>query len=162
MILAAPHRQLTRPSPREQKLASRPPTATSGQSLSPVSYTSTPSSRFYLAAGSETNTAHMQKPNPLYLPILISPACSLSHPVPLVPCFENMPHTGTSPCFASPHHSFPSINNPLLSYSCLGQNFSIAPSLPCSTFTPKRNGNGKHELCNVYGWVGIETVHEIS
>ena len=30
-------------------------------------------------AGSETNTAHMQKPTPLYLAILISPTCSLSH-----------------------------------------------------------------------------------
>ena len=80
----------------------------------PMSATTTPSSssRFYLPAGSETNTAHMQKPNLLYLPILISPTCSLSHPIPshLFPVLK----TRLAPKLPPGHPSAEHVSPPLI------------------------------------------------
>ena len=103
----------------------------------------------------------MQKPNPLLSPHLdFSNMFPLSsHPIPLVPCFENTSRTRTSPwtsecwaCFTSPHHSCPSISNPLSHILVLGKTFQSPLLLPWpySTFTPKRSGIVRHKLNNVY------------
>ena len=114
VILAAPHRLLAQPLPREEKPAARPPIAASGQSLSlPLSNSFLP----VLSARKiwDKHGPHAVTRSPLSGHLDFSNMFPLI-PSHLFPVLKTCPVPELPPelwaCFASPHHSSRSINNP--------------------------------------------------